>query len=170
MGSGVLVPPPRIPREAELHYGRREGQPRADPPTPTLSVTDGWVPSHGFPFPPACRESSPTSKGKKQLLKMWLFLCWQKWAANSFFPGAKARSPAGVFILLPLEARGPPPQAPFSPECCSCLCAGTRGRAGQAALGGNQHRAWWLDNPPRHHLATSSKAPGGLLSPLSRLP
>lgn len=144
MGSGVLVPPPRIPREAELHYGGREGQPRADPPTPVLSVTDGWVPSHGFPFPPACRESSPTSKGKKQLLKMWLFLCWQKWAANSFFPGAKARSPEGVFILLPLE-----PEAPRLRR----LPAQSVVLVSVLGLGGGQVRLPWEG---------TSRGPGGL--------
>lgn len=43
-------------------------QPTADLPMPVLAGTGGWLPTHGFPCSSACRESSPTSKGKTHRL------------------------------------------------------------------------------------------------------
>lgn len=50
------------------------------------------------------------------------------------------------------------------------LCPSILGKAGQAALEGNQKRPWWFHSPG-HHVETSSTAPSSLQSiPLGPVP
>lgn len=132
--SWVLPPPPhRIHQEAEQRHWAGVGSPQQTCRHP--SWRDRRLASNAqFPFLSACRESSPTSKGKKMTpFKMWLF----------------RRIASGLTC--------PPDQS-------AVFRAGARGRAGQAMLGGSRLRAWQIDSPRPHHPASGSEAPGGLWS------
>ena len=137
-------------------------QPTADLPTPVLGVTGGWLPTRGFPCLSACRESSPTSKGKTHHLLKRGFSC-----------AGRKGGPPTPSLLATLGQRHGARQVCASFRPCghsltcppdrrsSGLCAGAGGRASRGPGG---PRA--LAPPPsaRPSVAEPSRPPRFLLS------